>query len=203
MNQPAGHSSKASAPRQRNRQRDRLSAAEFTVLGMIARNTRTDGHVHGYDLHRQMMEGPVARIIRLEPGMLYHYLKKLATRELITTTVEQQEGRPDRHLHALTAAGRSAFDEWIGAPVQATREMRIDFLLKLWFTRTLDPERSDQLVNNQRTVIQGLIESLETQQRSLPDDDSDDRFARKVIDLRLAQNRAAAAWLEELTGETS
>lgn len=197
MNQPAGNSSKASSPRRR----DRLSAAEFTILGMIARNTRTEGHVHGYDLHRQMLEGPVARIIRLEPGMLYHYLKKLAKRELITTTVEHQEGRPDRHLHALSDTGRAAFDEWIGAPVQATREMRIDFLLKLWFTRTLDPERSDELVRNQRAIIQGLIDSLESQQRSLTDTDPDDRFARKVIELRLAQNQAAATWLDELTGE--
>lgn len=197
MSRATGTPTKASS-----RRRDRLNAAEFTVLGMIARNTRTEGHVHGYDLHRQMMEGPVAQIIRLETGMLYHYLKKLAKRDLITTTVEHQEGRPDRHLHALTKPGRAAFDMWIGAPVQATREMRIDFLLKLWFTRTLDPARSRELITNQHAVIQGLIDSLEAQQRSLPNANADDHFARKVIDLRLAQNRAAAKWLDELAEET-
>jgi DNA-binding PadR family transcriptional regulator len=153
--------------------------------------------VHGYDLNRQLTEGALAEIIRLEPGMLYHYLKKLARRALITTTIEQQTARPDRHLHALTGDGRAHFQTWLSEPVQTTREIRLEFLLKLWFARTLDPERARALVQGQREVIQRLITSLERQLDGIRGTSDDDRFARKVIELRLAQNRAASAWLTE------
>jgi DNA-binding PadR family transcriptional regulator len=181
------------------RKRDRLSPAEYTLLGLISAAPGGAGGVHGYDLNRQLTEGALAEIIRLEPGMLYHYLKKLARHALITTTVEQQTARPDRHLHALTAEGRALFQAWLSEPVHATRELRLEFLLKLWFTRRLNPARADVLVRDQQAVVQRLIASLERQLDGIADSGDDARFARKVIALRLAQNRAASAWLTELS----
>lgn len=178
--------------------RNRLSPAEFTLLGMIALASGMDGQIHGYDLNRQMTEGAIREIIRLEPGMLYHYLKKLTSRGLISSTIEPQEGRPDRHLHALTPAGHEAFDAWLAEPVQTTREMRLEFLLKLWFARQIDADRAGALIGSQRGVLQRLIDSLEQQFDQIPDTTDNDRFARKVIQLRLAQNRAAASWLDDL-----
>ena len=180
------------------RSSDRISPAEFTLLGMIALSTEEDGHIHGYDLNRHMTEGPIRSVIRLEAGMLYHYLKKLTRRGLITSTTEHQEGRPARHLHALTEAGRSTFDAWLATPVQATREIRLDFLLKLWFARQIGREQVLALVRGQRAVIQGLIDSLEQQIREIPGTSEDDQFARNVVGLRLAQNRVVASWLDEL-----
>lgn len=178
--------------------RDRLSPAEFTLLGLIALADSPDGTIHGYDLNRQLTSGATGEIIRLEPGMLYHYLKKLAKRQLITTTVVPQEGKPDRHLHAITGSGRARFDAWMAEPVQATREMRLDFLLKLWFARQTSPDLALHLVRGQRDVLQRLVWSLEAQLARTPAESDDGRFARKVIDLRLAQNRAAIDWLDEL-----
>ena len=176
--------------------RDRLGAAEYTLLGLIGLSPADSEGVHGYDLNRQLGEGALAEIIRLEPGMLYHYLKKLERLGLIATTVEQQTARPDRHLHVLTAEGRSRFDAWLDAPVQATREIRLEFLLKLWFARRLDAGRADVLVRDQLAVVARLIASLREQLARVADGTEDGRFARKVIELRLAQNEAARAWLE-------
>ena len=181
--------------------RNRLSPAEYTLLGMISTASGDNGQIHGYDLNRQMTEGTIREIIRIEPGMLYHYLKKLTTRGLISAKVEPQEGRPDRHLHALTTAGHEAFDTWLAEPVQTTREMRLEFLLKLWFARQIDSNRASDLIINQRGVLRRLIESLEQQFAQIPDTTDNDRFARKVIQLRLAQNRAAASWLDDLESD--
>jgi len=181
-----------------SRRRDRLSAAEYTLLGLIAASGNGEG-VHGYDLNRQLTSGALAEIIRLEPGMLYHYLKKLARHDLITTTIEQQTARPDRHLHAMTDAGRERFEAWLSEPVQATRELRLEFLLKLWFARWLDPERAQALVRDQQAVVQRLIASLEKQLDGITGSGDDADFARKVIELRLAQNRAASDWLREVS----
>jgi DNA-binding PadR family transcriptional regulator len=168
---------------------------EYTLLGLIA---QAPGGIHGYDLTRTLTDGTIGEIIRLEPGMLYHYLKKLDRRGYITSTRERQAGRPDRHLHALTPEGTAAFDAWLAEPVTATREMRLDFLLKLWFARKIDRDRALALVRGQRATLEGMIASLDRQRANVPAMSADDRFARKILELRLAQNRAAVAWLDEL-----
>jgi len=180
------------------RSRNRLSPAEFTLLGMISFAAAPQQPIHGYDLNRQLSEGPIREIIRIEPSMLYHYLKKLTRRGLISSTVDVQEGRPDRHLHTLSASGQQLFDDWLNEPVHTTREMRLEFLLKLWFARQVDPDRAASLVGAQQAVLQGLIASLERQYDQVSGTTGNDQFARKVIQLRLSQNRAAAAWLDNL-----
>jgi DNA-binding PadR family transcriptional regulator len=153
--------------------------------------------IHGYDLARQYTVGALGEIIRLEPGMLYHHLKKLDRFGLLTTQVERQSDRPDRQIHTLTEAGASQLHTWLREPVQATREIRLDFLLKLLFTRRLAPERLHDLVQQQRAVLATLAGSLERQVNA-PVADADALERRMVLRLRLAQTRAAIDWLESL-----
>ena len=190
----------------------RLGAAEFALLGLIAvaaRDAETDGSgggVHGYDLSRRLQTGSLAEIIRLEPGMLYHFLKKLDRAGLVVTSVEHQVSRPDRQDHRLTPEGEAALQAWLDAPVRATRDVRLDFLVKLWFARALDPLRAVALVREQRGVIRSLLGSLQ-EQRDAKDAEppSDDRevaaqaaILRDTLDLRIAQTGAVLSWLNTL-----
>jgi PadR family transcriptional regulator, regulatory protein AphA len=170
-----------------------LSSTEYTLLGLIAR-AEGAGAVHGYDLQRHLAESSLSHVIRIESGMMYHYLKKLAGRELITAEVSTQSGRPARHLHSLTDAGRAALDAWVTAPVGTTREIRMEFLLKLWFARQ-DPGQASRLVEAQMRVIDQHVTSLEAQIAAL---DEADRFRADVLALRLGQNRAIRHWLASL-----
>lgn len=170
-----------------------LSATEYTLLGLIAR-AGVDGPAHGYDLQRHLADSSLSHVIRVEPGMMYHYLKKLAGRGLITAEVSSQEGRPARRLHTLTAEGRAALEAWIVDPVATTREMRLEFLLKLWFARQ-DASAIARLISAQLGVIDRHIASLEDQMATLA---TDDRFGDDVLALRLGQNRAIRAWLAGL-----
>ena len=173
-------------------------AAEHTLLGLLAMPDIPTTGVHGYDLSRQFSQGVLAEIIRLEPGMLYHYLKSLAKQDLIVTTVERQVSRPDRQMHAITEAGRAALSEWLLEPVRATRELRLEFLLKLYLARHRSDEEAHQLIEAQREMIARLMDSLELQQADIPADDADALFRRQVLSLRIAQNRAALDWLDSL-----
>lgn len=170
-----------------------LGATEATLLGLIGQ-AEGDGPVHGYDLQRQLAESTLGRVIRIEPGMLYHYLKKLARRGLITAEVATQDGRPARHLHTLTAEGRNALEAWLAEPVASTREIRLEFLLKLWFARQR-PGAAKALVRAQLAMIDQHIASLEAQIAAL---DAADRFGTDVLGLRLGQNRAIRDWLATL-----
>lgn len=172
------------------------AAAEYALLGLIAQNP--DGEIHGYDLARAFTDGSLGRIIRLESGMLYHYLKKLARDGYVTTRLERQVGRPDRQVHALTPYGHTELRDWIAAPVRSTREIRLDFLVKLYLARTVDPAQSEPLVAGQRTVMRARAARLAQQLDAPRPEDEDSAFGESVLRLRLSQTEAALAWLDTL-----
>lgn len=172
------------------------SAAEYALLGLIAQADQRE--IHGYDLSRAFAESVLGRIVRLEPGMLYHYLKKLGRDHLVTARVERQSGRPDRQVHALTAAGEGALHDWLAAPVRSTREIRLDFLVKLYLARQLDPALARSLVTEQQAVMRARAGRLVAQLATPQPDDADHTFGGSVLQLRLGQTEAALAWLATL-----
>src|ERR687896_1243600 len=102
--------------------------AEHAILGLLALE---DGAGHGYDLSRHFGEGrPLAAVLRLEVGMLYHPLKKLARAGWVAPVAGAAESRPPRQVYALTDAGRAELVRWLGEPVAHTREIRLEFLVK-------------------------------------------------------------------------
>ncbi len=172
------------------------AAAEYALLGLIAQTGA--GEIHGYDLSRSFAEGALGRIIRLESGMLYHYLKKLARDGFITSRIERQTGRPDRQVHTLTPDGGARLRNWIASPVHSTREIRLDFLVKLYLARAIDPGRAAALVNGQRTVMRTRADRLSEQVNTPQPPGADSSFGESVLQLRLTQTRAALEWLDSL-----
>ena len=175
----------------------RLGPAEHSLLGMLA-VAGAEG-VHGYDLQRHYTDGALGEIIRLEPGMLYHHLKKLDRYGLITTETIPQPDRPDRRIHTLTAAGHEQLEGWLREPVRATREIRLDFLLKLFFARRLDPAHRAALIEQQRAVLAELATSLRRQMDALDTAEGVDHAP--VLRLRLLLTQAALEWLDGLEHE--
>ena len=155
---------------------------------------------YGYDLARHFGPGqPLAEIIRLEPGMLYHHLKRLDRAGWVAGTLEPQGARPPRQIYRITPAGREELRRWLAEPVARTREIRLEFLLKLYFARRLDRALAAGLVAEQEARLRRLEASLAEQIAGLVGVDDEERaFTRLVLDLRLAQTRAAVAWLERL-----
>lgn len=176
----------------------RLGPAEHSLLGLLA--SASDTGAHGYDLARQYTHGPLGEIIRLESGMLYHHLKKLDRYGMIATHVERQPARPDRQVHTLTTLGRQQLDRWLREPVRVTREIRLDFLLKLFFTRRLVPTHLGRLIEQQRAVLTTIADSLGAQMRE-PATSEDAIERQMVLRLRQAQTEAALSWLDTLPTE--
>ncbi len=172
------------------------ATAEYALLGLLAR--AETGGIHGYDLARAFGESVVAQIVRLEPGMLYHYLKRLSKDGLLRTRVERQDGRPDRQVHAITPEGEEALRGWIASPVQSTREVRLEFLLKLYLARQVDPAQATRLVTEQARVMRSRRDQLASRVDSAQPAHPDHEFGETVLRLRLSQTESALAWLESL-----
>jgi PadR family transcriptional regulator AphA len=172
------------------------ATVEYVILGLLS--AQMPQEVHGYDLGRALADGVLGQIVRVESGMLYHYLKRLSRDGLISTRVEPQVGRPDRQLHATTPEGSSALQSWLSAPVRSTREIRLEFLLKLYFARHLDPERARRLVGEQIVIMRQRSGRLLTQLGRPQPPTADNQFGEAVLRLRHGQTDSALEWLESL-----
>lgn len=168
--------------------------AEHAILGLLYFESAGG---HGYDLARHFGDDqPLGDILKLEPGMLYHHLKKLARTGWVTVDVEPQGTRPPRQVYTLTDEGRTELLRWLQEPVRHTREIRLEFLVKLYFARLLDPALAAELIGGQLERSHETASSLE--QRLAAHAGAPADFGRQVLELRLLQTRAAIAWLESL-----
>jgi PadR family transcriptional regulator AphA len=176
-------------------------AAEHAILGLLALSE--SGMGHGYDLARQFSpEAPLGNVVRLEPGMVYHHLKKLERLGWVTAVPETGPGRAARRLFALSSSGRAELRRWLAEPVARTREIRLDFLVKLYLALLLDPSLAVRLVDEQRQLCARLVESLSNRLRRAQLDEKQAadsaNFGDMVLDMRLAQTQAALAWLDRV-----
>ncbi len=168
--------------------------AEHAILGLLYFE-QAGGH--GYDLARHFSDDqPLGDVLKLEPGMLYHHLKKLARTGWVTVDVEPQGTRPPRQVYTLTETGREELLRWLREPVQHTREIRLEFLIKLYFARLLDLDLAAELVRGQLDKSRQMEAGLENHLAASDVPTAD--FGRQVLDLRLLQTRAAISWLESL-----
>ena len=158
-------------------------------MGLLA---NTAGSRHGYDLAREFQpDSDLGEIIRLEPGMLYHHLKKMERLGWVSSHREQVDRRPARSVCSLTEEGRVELERWMREPVGHTREIRLVFLVKLYLARQFDSNLAHELIAHQ-------IATLEEIGSGRSDSTADGEFSRAVRRLRLSQTQTALEWLRSL-----
>lgn len=88
-----------------------------------------DGEASGYDLAKGF-DASIANFWMATPQQLYRELDRMAAEGLIDTRVVQQERRPNKRLHAITPAGRSALHRFAEEPPRPTA-IRDEMLVKV------------------------------------------------------------------------
>jgi PadR family transcriptional regulator AphA len=102
-----------------------LTATEAALLGLLRQ-----GEMSGYDL-RKLVERSVGYYWTPAKTQIYASLPRLVDSRLATRRTVRQAERPDKHLYAITAAGRDAVSEWVRrAPLDAGLGRNV-LLLKL------------------------------------------------------------------------
>ena len=102
--------------------------------------------------------------------------------------------RPPRRVFRLTPLGRRALQAWLGRPVSHGREVRLEFMAKLYFARREGPERVAELLQLQRQVCGEWRATLEARSTT---DQAGSGYERLVRQFRLGQIQAMIAWLDQ------
>lgn len=82
-----------------------MSATRLLVLGVV----RMHGKAHGYQVRRELLTWSADRWANIQPGSVYHALKKM-TAEKLLEQVEAESGQgPDRTAYRITTDGETEF----------------------------------------------------------------------------------------------
>ena len=161
---------------------------EHALLGLLYRRP-----LHGYQLHQELTEAhDLGLVWRLKEAQLYRLLGRLEEEGYVEATSEAQGTRPPRKVLRLTPAGEAAFLAWVRSPVHRGRELRLEFLAKLYFARQLGGETVRDLVEAQRQELQEALDDLTRQADALRQTRIYDWL---VLEFRIGQLGAMLAWL--------
>jgi len=121
---------------------------DYIILG-----TLFPGEKHGYEIMR-FMESALDGALRVGTSQLYILLKRMQQEGLLESRAETQYARPSKRIFHVTELGRKTFLSWLETPVKHVRDLRIEFLCKLFFFRQLSMQGAVKLVSAQIKVLE-------------------------------------------------
>ncbi len=161
---------------------------EYALLGFVYEQPS-----HGYEIYQQLSNGRgLWQVWRMKQSQLYALLTKLEDEAYLITTLQPQEARPPRKVYSLTAAGRSAFEQWLTTPVTHGRQMRVEFLAKLYFAYRQGPAVASPLLAQQILTCRQWLTELQRQSAVEP---AHNPFGYAVHQFRITQVESFVDWL--------
>jgi DNA-binding PadR family transcriptional regulator len=127
--------------------RSERGAVQYAILALLAPRPR-----HGYDL-RDAFEAALGGNWPLNSGQIYSTLERLGRDGLVTLVGTERSGGPDKHLWALTEAGRGEVDAWFAAPVPRDYRLRDELYLKLMLAIVTAAARPRPVLQAQRREL--------------------------------------------------
>jgi PadR family transcriptional regulator AphA len=169
-----------------------LTPAEYAVLGLLRQRP-----AYGYELQRQLSGGQgLARVCPVEPAMVYAILKSLSGLELIDGEWDSSN-YPPKAIYSVTEAGDAEFQRWLLRPVGRMREVRLDFLVKLYFLmqEELNEERFEvrNLIEGQLGICERYATDIEQEMEGV----EDGSFDSIALGSKLSAARLTSAWLAD------
>lgn len=164
---------------------------EHALLGFIYERP-----MHGYEIYQQLSSNTgLWQVWRMKQSLLYAMLTKLEGEGYLNTTLQPQEARPPRKIYSLSDSGREAFLRWLHGPVPHGRQMRLEFLAKLYFAHRQGADVAGNLLDQQIVTCQAWLEEMRGQGQTEKNLQNESYFSYTVQQFRLSQIEAFLAWL--------
>lgn len=161
-------------------------STKYAILGALMQ-----GPKHGYEILR-FLESYLDSTWRISSSQLYLLLKKLEAEALLRSDVEIQEKRPSKRVFVLTPSGRKVFLEWMHRPAAHVRDLRIEFLARLFFFNFLSLEGGTRLIEAQIEMLARIREKIKQKEEN-----EKDGFNMLVFGFKKATIDAWLKWLVE------
>jgi DNA-binding PadR family transcriptional regulator len=167
---------------------------EYVLLGFLEKEP-----IHGYDLFKRLSSfESVGLVWRIKQSQLYALLERLEEEGLVMSVIIPVESHPNRKQYSLTDAGRTAFHAWHSQPVQHVREIRMEFLAKLFFALENGNTPALKLIDAQKVSCREWLKNMDLRWEKL---ENTQKYEHIVLEYRIAHLQAILDWLEKVQKE--
>jgi PadR family transcriptional regulator, regulatory protein AphA len=113
----------------------------------------------GYEIKKDFEEGMFCHFMEASYGSIYPALNQLAAEGLLTVREEEQSGRPDKKVYAITETGLSALTREIGV-TPARDKFKSEFLFIMLLQNHIMPDQRIMAMEKQLSDLRSDLENI-------------------------------------------
>ncbi len=127
------------------------------ILGLV----RWMQPVHGYDVRRELLSWSADKWANVQPGSIYHALRKLTEEGLLRAVATEQVGaRPARTTYEVTAKGEDEFETLLRNFWWSISEPADPFVAAFSFLPALPRAEAAAALRNRANLLRAGVESM-------------------------------------------
>jgi PadR family transcriptional regulator, regulatory protein AphA len=159
---------------------------EYALLGILM-----SGPKHGYEMH-SYFSSHMDQFWRLSMSQIYALLKRMEKKGVVTSKAELQNNKPAKKIFFITPTGKEGFLNWVYSPVNHVRNLRIEFMAKLFFIKELKLKRATDIIDKQIEILQEKLHQIQPSKENTMDE-----FQKALHSFKIVQTSSAIEWLKE------
>jgi DNA-binding PadR family transcriptional regulator len=172
-----------------------LTPTAYAILGLLREQP-----MHGYEIAQHFKpEADLGQVVPADMSTIYTFLKDLQEHGLISGKRETVGARPPRTVFSPTPEAEDLFLDWVHRPVARIREVRLDFLLKLYFAQRLGAKGAKALVDAQIVVCRSYLSRQKASVRALVPSS----FESLVLESKLTAAESTLNWLKRIAAQVA
>ena len=129
------------------------------VLGLLSY-----GDMTGYEI-MEVFRDSLAFFWSASTSQIYRELQGLERKGFASSHIEEQEGRPNRRVYAITTAGREELSRWLSPDepdVRSDVQIRFPFLLRLFFMAETEASEQEAYVRELVSISERFVAAMES-----------------------------------------
>lgn len=159
----------------------------------------SSGQKHGYEIKKEI-QSVLGRNFSINNNMLYPILKRFEDMGAVQKQVEQQDGRPNRHLYTITSIGTELLFELLQDFSEDIVSNNNEFLVRVGLFDLLDLKSRIKVLQARKAVVEKNLSHTENVISS-HNNDKLPPFTYKVTEYLKAQLKLELDWISELEKE--
>ncbi|WP_308120794.1 PadR family transcriptional regulator [Paractinoplanes bogorensis] len=170
-----------------------MSATRMMILGLVGWMEP----VHGYDVRRELLSWSADKWANVQPGSIYHALRKLTDEGLLhEVSTEQVGARPARTTYGITEKGKAEFESLLRHGWWTLAPGPDPFMAAFSFLPGLPSEETAAALRNRATQLRAGVQQLESMSAA---DWSDGKpiYVKWMWERNIAMAEAEIAWCEK------
>jgi DNA-binding PadR family transcriptional regulator len=152
--------------------------------------------VHGYDVRRELLSWSADKWANIQPGSIYHALRKLSEEGLLReVATEQVSGRPARTSYEITEKGNAEFQSLLRGNWWSLADTADPFMAAFAFLPALPREEAASALRNRALQLRAGVQQLAAATKA---DWADNKpvYVTWMWELTIVRAEAEIAWCE-------